>query len=124
MESGELVQSAAYAGYFGVPPIMATGDEATCREARKFFGSSIVTVAVKKGIAREAAVLYPFEETRKALYEGAKRAMSVIKRCKPYLLELPIKAKMEYLQQVPELPKPKLVSKEGTIQDARHIFGF
>ena len=78
VETGELGQNAAIAGYFGVPPIMATGDEATCREAKNFFGENIVTVAVKRGVSREAAVLYPFEETRKALYEGAKRAMTVI----------------------------------------------
>ena len=55
MESGEFVQSAAIAGHYGVPPIMVTGDEATCREAQKFFGEHCVTVAVKQGLAREAA---------------------------------------------------------------------
>ncbi|MHB8898499.1 MAG: M55 family metallopeptidase, partial [Thermoguttaceae bacterium] len=38
VESGELAQSAAIAAHFGVPTIMVTGDTATCREARKFFG--------------------------------------------------------------------------------------
>ncbi len=38
VESGELVQVAALAGHFGVPTIMVSGDEATCRESRKFFG--------------------------------------------------------------------------------------
>ena len=37
VESGELAQNAAIAGYFGVPPILATGDEATCREATEVF---------------------------------------------------------------------------------------
>jgi D-amino peptidase len=124
VESGELAQAAAYAGYFGVPVIMATGDEATCREAKKFFGDKIITVAVKKGIAREAAVLYPFEETHKELYEGAKLSIAIIPQCKPYILQLPIKAKMEYLNFDPLMPKPKLVIKEGTIQDALHIYGF
>jgi len=81
VESGELAQDAAVAGHFGVPPIMVAGDEATCREAEKFFGKACVTVAVKKGIARESALLYPFEETRKALYEGARRAMAAIPDC-------------------------------------------
>jgi hypothetical protein len=44
-------------------------------------------------------MLYPLEETRKALYEGAKRAMAAIPDCKPYKLELPIKAKKESLLQ-------------------------
>jgi len=124
VESGELVQSAAIAGHFGVPPIMATGDEATCREARKFFGTSCVTVAVKKGIAREAAVLYPFEETRKALYEGAKRAVEAAARCKPYRLDLPIQAKKQFLVLGDGKSKPRLVTKEGTVKDALHILDF
>ena len=124
VESGELAQCAAFAGHFGVPPILVTGDEATCREARKFFGGNCVTVAVKRGIAREAAVLYPFAETRKALYEGARRAIAAIPVCKPYLLDLPIRAKKQYLDLNPRLPKPKLVIKEGLIADALHILDF
>jgi len=55
VESGELAQNAAIAGHFGVPPIMVTGDEATCREAKAFFGNDVVTVATKRGLSREAA---------------------------------------------------------------------
>jgi D-amino peptidase len=123
VESGEIVQMAAIAGHFGVAPILVTGDEATCRESQKFFGSGCVTVAVKQGIAREAALLYPFAETRKALYEGGKRAVAAIPKCKPYRLELPIKARKQYLL-LDGSPKPKLVTKEGTIPDAFHILDF
>ncbi len=121
VESGELVQNAAIAGYYGVPLIMVTGDEATCREARKFFGNKIVTVAVKKGLSREAAILYPFEETRKALYDGAKKAMSIISSIKPYILSSPIKVKMQYLKLDSNLSKPELVTVEGTAKDGKHI---
>jgi D-amino peptidase len=122
VESGELVQMAVIAGHFGVPPILVTGDEATCREARKFFGTECVTVSVKQGLAREAAVLYPFAQTRKDLYEGAKRAVAAIPRCKPYKLDLPIKAKKQYL--ILDGPQPKLVTKEGIIPDGLHILDF
>jgi D-amino peptidase len=121
-ESGELAQCALLAGYYGVPTIMVTGDEATCREATKFFGPDCVTVAVKKGISREAAVLYPFEESRRALYEGAKKAIAAIPKCRPYVLELPIKAKLQYLDLNARPPQPKLVTKEWTIPDALHLF--
>jgi len=124
VESGELAQSAAISGYFSVPPIMVTGDEATCREARKFFGPECVTVAVKKGLAREAAELYPFDETRQALYEGAKRAVAAIPRMKPYTLALPIKAKKQYLVFDKGSPQGKLVTKEGEIADALHLLSF
>jgi len=49
--------------------------------------------------ARESAILYPFEETRKALYEGAKRAMAAIPGRKPYRLDLPFKAGKQSLVQ-------------------------
>jgi len=123
VESGELAQSAAVAGYFGVPPILVTGDEATCREATRFFGKACVTVAVKKGVARESAVLYPFAETRRALYRGAKRAMAAIPACKPYRIDLPIQAKKQYLVWDGS-STPKLMTKEGTIPDALHLLDF
>ena len=121
IESGELAQCALIAGHFGVPTILVSGDEATCREATRFFGPDCVTVAVKQGISREAAVLYPFEETRKALYEGARRAIAAIPKCKPYALKLPIEAKMQYLDLKSGLPQPKLITKEWTIPDALHL---
>jgi D-amino peptidase len=118
VESGELAQCAAVAGYYGVSTIMVTGDEAVCREACKFFGPECITVAVKRGISREAAELYPFEETRQALYEGAKRAVAAIARCQPYKLSLPIQAKKEYLVfDDPNKPGRK-VTKEGAIENA------
>ena len=124
VESGELAQCAAIAGYYDIPTIMVTGDQATCREATKFFGPDCVTVAVKRGISREAAELYPFDETRQALYEGAKRAVAAIPKCKPYKLSLPIKAKKEYLVfDSPSAPGRKL-SKEGIIEDASKLMDF
>jgi D-amino peptidase len=124
VESGEMAQTAAIAGYFGVPPIMVTGDEATCRESNTFFGKNVITVATKQGISREAAVLYPFEETRKALYEGAKKAVAAIPKCKPYIMTLPINAKMEYLEDVSGSIKPKVVTKEWIIPDALHLLEY
>lgn len=124
VESGELAQNALIAGYYGVPVIMVTGDEATCREARKFFGENIVTVATKRGLARESAVLYPFEETRKALYEGAKNAISKIPLCKPYRIKEPIQVKVQFLDLDPKLPKPELVTREGIANNGKQILDF
>ena len=124
VESGEIVQSSAIAGHFGVPTIMVTGDEATCREARKFLEPHCVTVAVKRGLARESAELYPFQETRKALYEGGKRAVAAIPQCKPFRLQLPIKAKKQWLSFDAQNPKGKLLTKEGEIPDMLHILDF
>ena len=124
VESGELAQCAALAGHFGVPTIMVTGDEAACRESEKFFGANCVTVAVKRGISREAAALYPFAETSQALYEGARRAVAALPRCQPYKLALPIQARKEYLVfDTPSAPGRR-VTKEATIEDARKVVDF
>lgn len=124
VESGEIVQNAAIAGYYGVPVIMVTGDEALCRESRKFFGSNVVTVPVKKGLSREAAVLYPFEETRKALFEGAKKAISGMPSCKPYILKTPIKIRETYLGSADTNGKQQVVTREGEAPDALHILNW
>lgn len=118
IESGEIAQDAAKCGFFNVPVIMVTGDIATCRETKKFLGPNVVTVPVKEGIARESAILYSLEDTRQSLYEGAKKAMTVISKCKPYILETPVKAKMEYYDDSNmdvRMPIPKLVTKEWII---------
>jgi D-amino peptidase len=123
VESGELAQDAIEAGLMGVPPIMVTGDEAVCREAKKFFGNNIVTVATKKGIAREAAMLYPFEENRKALYEGAKKAIAAIPKCKPYTIKLPVNVKYQYLDPATKLPEKKIITKEWVSTDGKNLLG-
>jgi D-amino peptidase len=124
VESGELAQCAAIAGYYDIPTIMVTGDVATCREATKFFGPNCVTVAVKRGISREAAELYPFKDTHKALYDGARRAVDAISKCKPYKLSLPIKAKKEYLVFEGPSKEGRLVTKEGTIDNVLNLMDF
>ncbi len=121
VESGELAQNAIIAGYYNVPVIMVSGDVATCREATHFYGNDCVTVAVKKGWGREAAQLYPFEQTRNALYEGAKRAVEAIKSCKPYHIQFPVKAKKQWLVKSPGEEKPHLETREKIIDDSLHI---
>lgn len=124
VEAGELAQCAAIAGCYDVPTILVTGDEATCREARRFFGDACVTVAVKRGLSREAAVLLPFAETRRALFEGAKRAMAAISKCQPYKLALPVKVKKQHLVFDSPSAPPRLVTKEGEVQDVRQLLRF
>jgi D-amino peptidase len=122
VESGELAQSAMVAGFYGVPPILVTGDEATCREAHKFFGDNIVTVATKQGIARESAILYPFEEVHKAIYEGAKKAVEAISKCKPYIVQTPIKVKEQWVEKAASTMVPNVITREKVIENPLHLF--
>ncbi len=123
VESGELAQVALVAGHYGVPTIMVSGDEATCREAKNFFGPEVVTVAVKRGLARESAELYPFPETREALYQGAKQAMSLLGKVKPYRIATPIQAKKQWLVHKPD-GTSQLQTKTGVIEDVSKLFEF
>ena len=124
VESGELAQCALMAGKYGIPTILVTGDEATCRESRKFFGENCVTVAVKAGISREAAILYPFQETRKALYEGAKRAMKALPDCRPYAVDMPIRGKMQCLDLRADSTGHRTTTREAVFNDVEDILNF
>jgi D-amino peptidase len=121
VESGELAQNALIAGYYNVPLVMVSGDVATCREATQFFGDKVVTVATKRGLSREAAELYPFEETQQALYEGAKRCISVISEIKPYKVDFPCKVKKQYQVKEKDSGEPKIITKEKVITNALEI---
>ena len=120
VETGEIGMVALAAGYYDVPVIMVAGDKAVCREARNLLEDQVVTVAVKEGIAEEAAILYPFDETRQALYEGAKRAMSVIDQCRPYKIKNPFTVKLEYVSSDEDTGKLKVI--EQSYPDASHIY--
>ncbi|MBN1670485.1 MAG: M55 family metallopeptidase [Kiritimatiellae bacterium] len=124
VESGEIAQTALLAGSFGVPVIMVTGDTATCREARRFLGRSIITVPTKRGLGREAAELYPFEQTRQAIFEGARRALAALPDCKPYRLKMPIKAKREWIEHVERPSETRVVVREATLRDLSRLTGF
>jgi len=96
-ESGEIAQSAIVAGHFGVTVVLVTGDEATCAEARAFLGEGIVTVAVKKGISITCCEMVPPQRAWELIRKGAAEALARIPRCKPYTIDLPIKARLSYL---------------------------
>ncbi|HOX39332.1 MAG TPA: M55 family metallopeptidase [Candidatus Brocadiia bacterium] len=90
LECGEIAQSALVMGHFGVPVVMVTGDEATCREAKEFLGPEIVTVAVKKGYGRTCGELLAPEEAHALIIHGAREAVKRVDRCKPFRMDRPI----------------------------------
>lgn len=94
VERGEIFQSAVIAGHHGVPVILLTGDEAACREARATLGDDLATVAVKKGINREAAVLIAASETRGMLHAGARQAIADLPKRKALRPAFPIEMRV------------------------------
>jgi D-amino peptidase len=95
MELPELGINAAVAGFFGVPVVMVTGDTATCRQAKEILGPETVAVAVKEGIGRTAARMFPREEVLRALREGAKEALGKRTKAVPFKLGPPLNFELE-----------------------------
>lgn len=123
-ESGEIAQTALLAGSMGVPVIMVTGDVATCREAKHFLAGDVVTVATKRGIGREAVELYAFQATRRAIAEGAKKAVGAIAGCKPYKVKMPIRCKRQWIEHTECPPATRLAVREASIRDVTKIYAF
>ena len=79
---GEFGLRTYLAGYYGVPVVMLTGDEAACREARELV-PAIVTVAVKEGLSRTRALSLSPAKARALIRQGAVRALSLRSEIKP-----------------------------------------
>ncbi len=92
---GEIGQETAYAGHFGVPLIMVTGDEAACREAEAQF-PGIVTVAVKRALGRNRACCLHPEKAREMIREGAARAVQEAEGLEPWRPTPPITLELTY----------------------------
>ena len=130
-ECGEMIQSALRFGHLGVPIIMVSGDEATCREAREFFGDAPVTVAVKKAITVQYAFLIPPKKARAMIRQGAREAVGRISQCKPFKMQLPIKGRLRFgSKEIADGFNPKRGARvddrtfEATFESAMDIYEF
>lgn len=93
--TGELGQCGLWAGSYGVPVLLVTGDQAACAEGRDFFGE-IEAVAVKEGIGRQhARCLHPLVG-REAIRAAARRAMEQVGTVTPYRVDPPLTIRLEY----------------------------
>lgn len=94
--AGEIEQSAILLGACDIPVIMVTGDDKTVAEARRVLGDEIVTVQVKQGLSREAALMLSPKKARAMIRAGAKEAMQRISRVAPYKPEFPLKIRWQF----------------------------
>ena len=92
---GELGQWAMVCGYYNVPLIMMSGDEAAVREAAEFFGD-IETACVKKGISRKIARLVPNDEAVERIRQAAKAATEKPDKKAAFKPLLPMEIKIEF----------------------------
>jgi len=93
---GEIVQGALFAGTYGIPCVMVSGDQAACREANDCFGDQIAIAPVKRGIGRNNAECLPNEQAeemiRAAAEDGIRRRTEIV----PFQLIFPMSVEISY----------------------------
>lgn len=92
---GEIGQETAYAGHFGVPLIMVTGDDAACAETQRQF-PGVVTVAVKRALSRSRACCMHPDKARELIRKGAAAAVRTAKTLMPFKPVTPITLALTY----------------------------
>jgi D-amino peptidase len=85
---GEIGIEATYAGYFGVPVVAATGDEAAAREAESEL-PQVETAVVKWGLGRNSAKCLSVKDGHAEVEKAIRRALSSIGSIKPYKPQMP-----------------------------------
>lgn len=95
---GEAGQAAAIAGYFKIPAIMLSGDQAACEEMRAIQPKA-ETVAVKRLVGKSSALSLSHTEAREQIRAAAKRAVERIGDFSPWVIEGPVEMRFEYLPE-------------------------
>lgn len=93
-KSGEIAQGAIFAGAYGVPFVMVSGDEAACVEAKAFLGD-LACAVVKYGVGRNKARLVDPQKALDLIREAARDGMGMIDKIKPYRPLLPLELILE-----------------------------
>ncbi len=75
VELGEIGIEAAWAGHYGVPVIMISGDAATAAEARQTLGDAVECAVVKWGLGRNRARCLSLSRAHALIRETAARAV-------------------------------------------------
>ena len=103
-KSGEMGIDSAILSDMGIPIIMVSGDDKTCKEAQDLI-PGVVTAEVKKGTDRNGAMLLPPEKAQKVIYEKTLEAISKINDIKPVVYSKPVEVKIELTvtNQIPQI---------------------
>ena len=92
---GEIGQAAAIAGYFRIPVIMLSGDQAACDEILDLQPKA-ETVAVKKGAGKASSLSLPHAEAKKRIQAAARRAAQRVREFQPWVVAGPVELKFEF----------------------------
>ena len=116
---GEPGQVAAIAGYFDIPVIFLSGDQAAADEMRAMQPAAEV-VAVKRMAGAGSSLSLSHARAKEMIRAGARRAVERIGECKPWKIEGPVEMRFEWLPSAdPNKPtKPTQSYKGATVLEA------
>jgi D-amino peptidase len=97
---GEIGQVAAIVGYFGIPVIMLSGDQAACDELLDLQAKA-ETVAVKKLVGKASTLSLSHAEAKTLIQAAARRAVKRSREFAPWKIEGSIELKFEYYPEAP-----------------------
>ncbi len=109
---GELGQVAAIAGYFDIPVIMLSGDQAACDEMLALQPKAEV-VAVKRLAGTDSTLSLSHAEAKIRIESAARRAVSRIGEFAPWKIEGPVEMKIESYPGKPGVSAAELSRSEG-----------
>ncbi|MFB3897183.1 MAG: M55 family metallopeptidase [bacterium] len=93
---GETGINSAVAGYFGVPVILACGDDKLVKEAKQTLGK-VVTVPVKFGQGRTSARNIHPEKVKQLIHDAALDAIQRKKEFKPFTFKSPVTLDFDFI---------------------------
>jgi len=110
---GEMGQVAAIAGYFDIPVIFLSGDQAACDEMRAQQPGAEVA-AVKRMVGTGSSLSLSHTRAKELIRTGARRAVERVGEFKPWKIEGPVEMRFEWLpSKDPQKPTPAPKSYKG-----------
>lgn len=116
--TGEYGLNAAVAGHFGVPVIMASGDQTACRQVVELLGE-METAVVKQATGRFAAECLAPAVTQEMIAMAASRAVERLMDGDvpdPFVLDTPVRVTVEFFtsDMADKASKMPFTQREGT----------
>lgn len=111
-EVGELGQVAAIAGYFNIPVIMLSGDQAACEEMLALQPKA-ATVAVKRLAGKASTLSISHSQAKQEIQDAAQRAVTQVKAFSPWRIAGPVELTFEYHPQPPRDAVGRIVTYRG-----------
>ena len=114
---GEIGQTAAIAGYFHIPVIMLSGDQAACDEMRELQPKA-ETVAVKRMAGTGSTLSLSHAEAKTQIKAAASRAVQRIAEFTPWAVEGPVEMTIHYYPKDKDTPPRVNVYTGQTVLEA------